>query len=37
LIVSRKKIVEINKIKIDLQPIPTAGYPTLAKRPKIAC
>ena len=29
-----KKIFEINKIKIDLQPIPTSAFPTLAKRPK---
>ena len=29
-----KKIFEINKIKIDLQPIPTASYPTPAQRPK---
>ena len=29
-----KKIFEINKIKIDLQPIPTSAYPTPAKRPK---
>jgi len=28
-----KKIFEINKIKIDLQPIPTLSYPTPAKRP----
>lgn len=28
-----KKIFEINKIKIDLQPIPTSSYPTPAKRP----
>jgi len=28
-----KKIFEINKIKIDLQPIPTTAYPTPAKRP----
>ena len=28
-----KKIFEINKIAIDLQPIPTAAYPTPAKRP----
>lgn len=28
-----KKIFEINKIKIDLQPIPTSNYPTSAKRP----
>lgn len=27
------KIFEINKIKIDLQPIPTSAYPTPAKRP----
>ncbi|AWI25080.1 dTDP-4-dehydrorhamnose reductase [Flavobacterium pallidum] len=27
------KIFEINKIKIDLQPIPTTHYPTPAKRP----
>lgn len=29
-----KKIFEINKINIDLQPIPTRSYPTPAKRPK---
>jgi dTDP-4-dehydrorhamnose reductase len=29
-----KKIFKINKIEIDLQPIPTALYPTPAKRPK---
>ncbi|MEO5777753.1 MAG: dTDP-4-dehydrorhamnose reductase [Flavobacterium sp.] len=29
-----KKIFEINKIKIDLQPIPTTSFPTPAKRPK---
>ena len=28
-----KKIFEINKIEIDLQPIPTSSYPTPAKRP----
>ncbi|MFY0483720.1 dTDP-4-dehydrorhamnose reductase [Flavobacterium sp. PLA-1-15] len=28
-----KKIFEIHKIKIDLQPIPTSSYPTPAKRP----
>jgi dTDP-4-dehydrorhamnose reductase len=28
-----KKIFEINKNKIDLQPIPTLSYPTPAKRP----
>jgi dTDP-4-dehydrorhamnose reductase len=28
-----KKIFEINKIKIDLQPVPTSSYPTPAKRP----
>ena len=28
-----KKIFEINKITIDLQPIPTKDYPTPAKRP----
>jgi len=28
-----KKIFEVNKITIDLQPIATAGYPTPAKRP----
>ena len=28
-----KKIFEINKIKIDLHPIPTSSYPTPAKRP----
>lgn len=29
-----KKIFEIHKIEIDLQPIPTSGYPTPAERPK---
>ena len=29
-----KKIFEIHKIKINLLPIPTASYPTPAKRPK---
>ncbi|MES2545365.1 MAG: dTDP-4-dehydrorhamnose reductase [Bacteroidota bacterium] len=29
-----KKIFEINKIEIDLQPIPTTSFPTPAKRPK---
>ncbi|OYQ33319.1 dTDP-4-dehydrorhamnose reductase [Flavobacterium cyanobacteriorum] len=29
-----KKIFEVNKITIDLQPIPTSAYPTPAKRPK---
>jgi dTDP-4-dehydrorhamnose reductase len=29
-----KKIFEINKIAIDLKPIPTSEFPTLAKRPK---
>jgi len=29
-----KKIFEINKIEIDLKPIPTSGYPTPAERPK---
>lgn len=29
-----KKIFEINKISIDLQPIPTSSYPTPAKRPE---
>jgi dTDP-4-dehydrorhamnose reductase len=29
-----KKIVEINNINIDLQPIPTTSYPTPAQRPK---
>lgn len=29
-----KKIFEINKIKINLQPIPTSSYPTPAQRPK---
>lgn len=28
-----KKIFEINKIEIDLQPIPTSSYPTPAQRP----
>ncbi|MXN92570.1 dTDP-4-dehydrorhamnose reductase [Flavobacterium sp. Sd200] len=28
-----KKIFEVNKITIDLQPIPTTAYPTPAKRP----
>lgn len=28
-----KKIFEINKIKINLQPIPTSSYPTPAQRP----
>lgn len=28
-----KKIFEIHKIEIDLQPIPTSSYPTPAKRP----
>ncbi len=28
-----KKIFEINKIEINLQPIPTSAYPTPAKRP----
>ncbi len=28
-----KKIFEVNKIKIDLIPIPTSSYPTPAKRP----
>lgn len=28
-----KKIFEVNKISIDLQPIPTSSYPTPAKRP----
>lgn len=28
-----KKIFEINKFEIDLKPIPTAAYPTPAKRP----
>lgn len=28
-----KKIFEIHKIKIDLQPIPTSSYPTPAQRP----
>ena len=31
---SLKKIVEINNINIDLQPIPTTSYPTPAQRPK---
>lgn len=29
-----KKILEINQINIDLQPIPTTSYPTPAERPK---
>jgi dTDP-4-dehydrorhamnose reductase len=29
-----KKIFEINKISIDLKPIPTSNYPTPAERPK---
>ena len=29
-----KKIFEVNNINIDLKPISTASYPTLAKRPK---
>jgi dTDP-4-dehydrorhamnose reductase len=29
-----KKIFEINKIEINLQPIPTSSYPTPAQRPK---
>jgi dTDP-4-dehydrorhamnose reductase len=29
-----KKIFEIHKIKINLQPIPTSSFPTPAKRPK---
>jgi dTDP-4-dehydrorhamnose reductase len=29
-----QKIVEINNINIDLQPIPTTSYPTPAQRPK---
>ncbi len=29
-----KNIFEINKINIDLQPIPTTSYPTPARRPK---
>ncbi len=29
-----KKILEINQISIDLQPIPTTSYPTPAERPK---
>jgi dTDP-4-dehydrorhamnose reductase len=29
-----KKILEINQINIDLQPIPTTAYPTPAERPK---
>lgn len=29
-----KEIFEINKIKIDLQPIPTTSFPTPAQRPK---
>jgi dTDP-4-dehydrorhamnose reductase len=28
-----KKIFEVNKIEIDVQPIPTSAYPTPAKRP----
>jgi dTDP-4-dehydrorhamnose reductase len=31
-----KKIFEIHKIKIDLQPIPTSSYPTPAKRPSFS-
>ncbi len=31
-----KKIFEINDITIDLNPIPTAGFPTPAKRPKFS-
>jgi dTDP-4-dehydrorhamnose reductase len=29
-----KKIFEINKVSIDLKPIPTSSFPTPAKRPK---
>ena len=29
-----KKIFEINNISIDIKPIPTSSFPTLAKRPK---
>ncbi len=29
-----KKIFEVNKIKIDLEPIPTTSFPTPAQRPK---
>jgi dTDP-4-dehydrorhamnose reductase len=29
-----KKILEINNVNIDLQPIPTTSYPTPAQRPK---
>ena len=29
-----KKILEVNSINIDLQPIPTTSYPTPAERPK---
>jgi len=31
-----KKIFEINNITIDLKPIPTSSFPTLAKRPKFS-
>ena len=31
-----KKIFEIHKIEIDLQPIPTSAFPTAAKRPKFS-
>jgi dTDP-4-dehydrorhamnose reductase len=29
-----KEIFKINKIEIDLKPIPTSSFPTPAKRPK---
>ncbi|MBF6641461.1 dTDP-4-dehydrorhamnose reductase [Flavobacterium sp. J49] len=31
-----QKIFEINNIRINLQPIPTSGFPTPAKRPKFS-